>query len=136
MRQELKNLNGGSKQFWLRIHRKDVERYYFQYGPESTMAEFNMGQHTLERFLNRRGDYERIEKLSEADRWVLKVANEGIREVKRRVGELESWRAEVEPVIAVGRALIDATMIQAKAKVEVPTLPDDGASFVQLRGKS
>jgi hypothetical protein len=136
MRSELNGLKGGGKQFWLRTHRKEVETYYFEHGPDDTMREFNLRQATLERFLSRKGRDDRINKLTEADRWVLKVANEGIREVRRRVADLEDWRFKVEPVLAVGQALIDATMVKVKAKVENTPLPADPLSLKQLSGKS
>jgi hypothetical protein len=136
MRAELQGLNGGSKQFWLQTHRKEVEQYYFQHGPDATLVEFNMRQATLERFLARKGNDDRINRLSEADRWVLRVTNEGIRETKRRVSELESWRVEVEPVIAMGKALIDITKVQIKAKVESLALPQDSLRLTNFGGKS
>lgn len=60
MREELRGLNGGNKQFWLRTHRKEVEQYYFDSGPEATMEEFNLRQPTLERFLSRKGRDDKI----------------------------------------------------------------------------
>ena len=39
MRPELKDMKGGTKQLYLRLHRSEVERYYFRYGPELTMQE-------------------------------------------------------------------------------------------------
>ena len=89
MKAELQRLNGGAKQFWLRVHRKEVEAHYFQHGPDATMAEFNMKPATLEAFLKRKGSDDRINKLSEADRWVMRIAKEDVREVRHRVGELE-----------------------------------------------
>lgn len=52
MRPELKNMKGGTKQLYLRLHRSEVERYYFRYGPELTMREFNLKEDTLERFFS------------------------------------------------------------------------------------
>ena len=136
MRSELAGLNGGSKQFWLRVHRKEVEAYYFLHGPEATMLEFNMKPDTLEAFLKRKSSDDRINKLSESDRWVLKMAKEDVREVRRRVADLESWRVEVEPVIAVGRALLDSTMEKIRVKVEHPALLNDPLRLANFGEKS
>lgn len=99
------------------------------------MEEFNMRQATLERFFDRKSDEDRINRLSEADRWVLKVANEGIREARRRLSDLENWRVEATPIIAVTQALINATMGQFKAGVESPALPRDTLSLADIAGK-
>jgi hypothetical protein len=125
MRNELQGLKGGSKQFWLRLHRKEVEDFYFLHGPEDTMAEFNMKQATLVRFFERKGRDDRFNRLSESDRWVLRVAKQGLADLTRRINELEGWREEVSPVLAVGQALIDSTMVRIKAKVENKPLPAD-----------
>lgn len=53
------------------------------------------------------------------------MAQEGIRELKARVGMLEEWQREVTPVISVGKALINATMATITHKVESAPLPED-----------
>jgi len=127
MRAELARMNGGSKQFWLRVHRKEIDRFYFEHGPDATMAEFNMRQGTLERFLNpaRRGEDLRLDRLSEGDRTVLRMANAGISELRSRLVELESWRAAAAPVITLVQALVDAASDKIKLKVDTSALPPD-----------
>lgn len=127
MRTEVIGLNGGSKQFWLRMHRKDVEQFYYANGPEATMAEFNIYPDTLERFLARKGREERsIQRLSDSDRYVLRMAMESNRDLKRRLADLEVWREEVEPVIQVTQALINAaTRGIVKGKVANVALPSN-----------
>lgn len=135
MRPELANMKGGEKQFWLRTHRGEVDNYYFEHGAEATMKEFNMIQSTLERFLSRRGLDNRANKLSKNDRWVYTAAMESIREVKREVREIKDWIENVNPVIEVGQALINATMGQIQAKVDSTTLPEGNLSLDDFTGK-
>jgi hypothetical protein len=136
MRSELSGLNGGSKQFWLRTHRKEVEAYYFERGAEATMAEYNMVQATLERFLQRKGREERITRLSQADKSVMEYSRQGIAEVRGRIRDLEDWRAQVSPVIELGQAFLNATMQSVKAKVDDTPLSENALSLMQLSGKS
>lgn len=136
MRRELVGLNGGKKQFWLRLHRKEVEEFYFKHGPEATMKEFCLRPATLERFFDRKGHEERATRLSENDRWVLRMANEGIRDVKRHLRQLEEWKEEVQPVIDVGQSLINATMAKIRQQSGYPTLSKDPLRIANLGGKS
>jgi hypothetical protein len=110
VRKELEGLNGGAKQLRLRQNRGEVEAYFFKHGHEATCREFNLRSLTLERFFARKGYDARAKKLSESDRFVLRIAMEGDRELKRRISRLEEWQVEVQPVIEVGKALIGATM--------------------------
>lgn len=136
MRPELVDLRGGKKYYWLRTHRKEVEDYYIQNGPNAPMAEFNMQSDTLARFFERNNNDIRLTKLSQSDKWVLRVAMEGIREVKRRISELEEWRAEVTPIIDLGKAFIKATMGKTKYRIESYAAPDDALRLDDLGGKS
>lgn len=117
MRKELEGLTGGLKQLWLRGNRGEVEAFFFKNGHEATCKEFNLRSLTLERFFARKGYDERAKKLSENDRYVLRIAMEGERELKRRISRLEEWQVEVQPVIEVGKALIGATM----AGIQIPS---------------
>ena len=60
---EVIGLNGGKKQFWLRTHRAEVDEYLFKHGPDATLVYFNMNQDTLMRFIGRRTDDIKINKL-------------------------------------------------------------------------
>lgn len=136
MRPELKGLNGGSKQFWLRTHRAEVERFYYAHGPEATMAEFNIKQATLERFWTRRGDDQRHDRLSRADREILKIAMEGDRELKRRISELEEWKSDIDPFVQSVRGLVKTTLGKLQGEVGITALPCDPLELDDLVGKS
>lgn len=131
----VKGLRGGNKQMWLRTNRGEVEQYYHQNGPDATLKRFNMREDTLKRFFARRGDEIRITKLSENDRYVMRVAMEGIREVKRRVSDLEEWKAEIEPIIQVGRGII-STLGSGYIQSQKIQGKKDPLSLADLRGKS
>ncbi|MDD5338158.1 MAG: hypothetical protein PHG35_01935 [Dehalococcoidales bacterium] len=118
MRAEIVGLKGGKKQFWLRTHRKEVENYYFEHGPEATMREYHMGPDTLRRFFERSRKETAINKLSQADKLVMEYARAGIAEVRQRVRDLEDWRDEAQPVIDFGRALINATYNNIQGSVQ------------------
>ena len=111
MKPELQNLKGGQKQAWLRLHHKEVRSYYAEYGAAATMLEFNLEAATLERFLSREVKDFQPTKLSEADRWVLRISNEGLRDLRHRIVELEDFLKEAEPVIKMGQGII-ATLAQ------------------------
>lgn len=134
LRSELQGLKGGSKQFWLRTHRKEVEAFYFHHGPEATMKEFNMCPTTLEAFLKRKASDDKINKLSEADRWVLRMSKADVAEVRKRVNDLEDWKESVTPIIEVGRALVNATMGDFQAKVRIPALSGEHTSLSDFAG--
>jgi len=136
MRSELSGLKGGKKQIWLRLHRKEVEAFYYAHGAEATLAEFNMSQTTLEDFFKRKNTDERNTRLSQADRYIMEYARQSAAEVRARVRVLEDWRAEVTPIIEVGRALLNATMQPVISKVENTPLSNDPLSIKQLSGKS
>ena len=132
---EVIGLNGGKKQFWLRINRKMVENYYCAYGPEKTCEYFKMSLDTLQRFFDRKANDARLNKLSENDRYVLRMAMESTRalrsEVNRDLGEaskrivaLEEFQFEAMPVIQLVRSLAITTMGKIRGKVEPPALPD------------
>jgi len=55
-------MKGGEKQFWLRVHHREIEQFYYEHGPDATMREYNMRPPTLERFLNRKSTYLRMRK--------------------------------------------------------------------------
>lgn len=135
MRLELRGLKAGPKQKWLRLHRSEVERYYFRYGPELTMAEFNLKQDTLERFLKRKGDDERITRLSENDKWVLRIANEGLRDVKRRLLVVEEFIEDATPVIELGRSIIKVAVGSIETKVGKTPLLKDNLSLANFSGE-
>lgn len=135
MRPELVKMKGGPKQHWLRVHRREIEDYYYKNGPDATMAEFNLMPSTLERFWSRRNEDIRLNRLSANDKWVYGAAMDAVRDVKKRVAKLEQWQEEVTPVIQVGQALIDATMGRITAKVESPALPDAVYSLDNLGEK-
>lgn len=135
MRTELIGLKGGRKQQWLRLHRKEVEKCYFERGPEVTMAEYGMGNDTMIRFMERSNKETAITRLSQADRWVLEASRAGTAEVRGRVLDLEDWRTEVQPIIDVGKALINATMRNIEAKVTNTTLLDGISQAQQLSRK-
>lgn len=110
-------VNGGTKNQWLRLHRPEIESYYHVHGPDDTKIRFNMTDKTFYAFWQRQSEDVKLNKLSEADRWVMRICNAGTAEVRRRVNELEDWRADVEPVIEAGRILIQATSTFLEAKV-------------------
>ena len=124
MRPELVNMKGGTKQFWLRVHRQEVESFYFEHGAEATMKEFNLMPATLDRFWSRKNEDIRQNRLSKNDRWVYGAAMESVREVKHRVAKLEAWREEVTPIIELGQALVNATVGSITSNVASPALPD------------
>lgn len=126
---ELAGMKRGDKQLWLRLHHKEVEDYYLQHGFEATMAEYNLVKKTLTRFLNRKYDDRQFDRLSQADRSVMAWCRQGLADIRREVRDLQDWRAEATPVIAVGRALIEATMAKA------PALSEDPLNIKQLSGK-
>lgn len=132
---EVKGLTGGVKQLWLRTHRAEVEAYYQQYGPDATLKRFNMRQDTLKRFFERRGHDIRVTKLSENDRYVLRVAMEGQRELKRRVSALEEWQSEVEPIITIGRGIV-STLGQVQTQSRKMPKKKEDLLLTDLRGKS
>lgn len=136
MRPELAGLKGGPKQHWLRMHRKEVEKFYFQNGPEATMQEFNLTQDTLKRFWDRKNDDVKLEKLSEADRYVLRMAMEHDSAVSQRVRVLEEKWEEAEPVIRLGKAILEATTERLGLKVVNAALPDDLLRLDNLGEKS
>lgn len=123
MRPDLKGMKGGQKQFWLRVHRSEVEKYYHANGPEATMEEFCMSQATLERFWNRRGQDIQRNKWSQSDKEVYQVLMEGIRVERGRIRKLEEWRADVDPFIQSARSLLAATLGRIEGKVEITSLP-------------
>lgn len=135
MKEELRGLSGGAKQLWLRSHRAEVDEFYRRHGPDATMAEYGMRAATLARFLLRRQKDIRINKMSEADRMVLRIAMEGDRELKRRIARLEEWQTAVEPVIQVGRGII-ATLAGFKGKVEQLPVKDNPLSLANFGRKS
>lgn len=138
MRPELKGMKAGDKRMWLRLHRKEVENFYFANGREATLKEFNMMPATLDRFFARKNEDVRINRLSENDRWVYKAAMEVHREDSRRISKLEDWRDETEPIIALGRAIVNVygkelveacksrgkslTLQRIQANIESPTI--------------
>lgn len=129
MRDEVKGLKGGKKQFWLRVHRKEVENYYSAYGPEATMSEFNISADTLERFFQRKNGEINMAKLSEADRWVLTLSQEGLRELKGRVKNLEDWQQEMIPIFELGKNIastLSGLDFQVKVLPKKRTLPPHG----------
>ena len=128
-------LSGGKKQFWLRCNRKEVENFYGAFGPDDTLIRFNLKQDTLQRFFERQVRDLRLNKLSEADRWVMRVCNEGIRECKRRLADLEDWQAKVEPVIQVGQGII-ATLNQLQSESQQLPPKTDTLRLADLAGKS
>lgn len=137
MKSELLNLNGGKKQFWLRTHWKEVYQYYLDRGPKETMQEYNVLPATLDRFLNNLNNYKNIQKwLSYGDKWVMKVANEGLSELRRQIIDLRERVEKMEPVVAIGQMILDATMIKVRAKVEKSNRYDESLKlrhFVESR---
>ena len=109
MRKELEGLKGGSKQFWLRIHRGEVERFLALHGENATCREFNMEPDTLERFQQRKADDVKLTKLSQADRTVLSITMAGIRDLKARVRDLEEFRDEAMPAISLINHFVEAS---------------------------
>jgi hypothetical protein len=136
MRAELVGLKGGKKQLWLRLNRKQVDAFYLEHGPDATRAEYGLTGNTLERYLDRSRHDSIVNKLSQADKWILEIARAGDAEVRGRVRDLEDWREQVQPVIDVGRSLINATMRNIEAKVSNPPLPAGMSRAEQLSGKS
>lgn len=124
MRSDLVGLSGGKKQFWLRVNRPAVMDFYFKHGPVATMTEFGMGQQTFERFLAREHRDIELNRLSKNDKWVFNAAMERSRELAGRISRLEEWKAEAEPVINVGRALLDATSARLQLQ-SGKSLPND-----------
>lgn len=113
-------LNGGRKQFWLRVHRGDVLEYLGQHGVEATKAYFQLGDATYERFLRAREV--KIEGLSTSERALMisKHSIELSRATKQELRELAERVAELEPVVAVGRAVLAAVAqgVMAEARRE------------------
>lgn len=136
MRAELVGLNGGRKQLWLRQHRGEVESFYGKHGAEATLAEFNIRQETLMRFFDRKSKDVRLNKLSQADRWVYRMCMDGQRELQKQVNELKDWVQEANPIIEVGRAIINATSEHARLKVASPALFTDPLQLANLVEKS
>lgn len=125
----VKHLKGGAKQFWLRTNRPEVENFYSAYGPDATMKRYNMRPDTLRRFFERQDRDIKLNRLTEADRWVMRICNEGIRECRRRLRDLEEWKEDIEPVIQIGKGIITVlgnqrvqSRVYLKKKV-TPTLP-------------
>lgn len=134
MKAELLGLNGGKKQFWLRIHRKEVENYYYTHGAAATMKEYNLRTDTLARFFERAGDDNRKLKLSQADKYILEYARLCAADLRKRITIIEGWAQKAAPVIALGQALIDATTTRINIKVEAPALPKDELRLNNLIG--
>lgn len=108
MRQEVKGLAGGNKQKWIREHHAEIKDYFYRNGPDAAMREFNLRQETLERLLKRENYYTRINKLSENDKWVFSRSMEAYAEIKRRLAQLEERLDDAQPVIDMGKILIDS----------------------------
>lgn len=143
MRREVQGLTGGKKQFWLRVHRREVENYLSAHGPEATMAEFGLMPRTLDGFLARKSKDDRVNRLTDNDRYVLRLSMEAsrtvagrVRELEDRVEALENWWNEDKPLFDLGRAYIKATMPELLAKVKIPALLNDPLRLDQLCGKS
>jgi hypothetical protein len=135
MKAELIGLKAGKKQQWLRLHRREVDEFYFKNGAEATKAEYGMGQATLERYLDRSHKDTVLNRLSQADRYVLEMTKAGISEVRGRVRDLEDWKEQVQPIIDVGRALINSTMRDIEAKVGITPLLAGRSQAQQLSRK-
>lgn len=142
MRREVIGLSGGKKQFWLRVHRREVENYYYAHGPEATMAEFGLLARTLDGFLARKSKDDRINRLSDNDRYVLRLSMEASRTVasrvrllEDRVETLENWWDEEKPLFDLGRAYLKVTMPEFLSKVEVPALLNDPLKLDRLCGE-
>jgi hypothetical protein len=136
MKSELIGLKGGRKQQWLRLHRREIDNFYFAHGPEATAKEYGMTGDTLIHYLDRSRKDTVINKLSQADKWVYEACNAGTAEVRERVRDLEDWQKEVEPIINVGRSLIAATMRNIESKVGNTPLLGDRSQAQQLSRKS
>ena len=101
MKAELQGLNGGSKQFWLRLHHSEVMAYYEAHGEAATREEFNIvKEETWQHILNP----QRVHSpgLTKADRAIARVeiTEAGFREVKREVRELKEQFGQFVPLMA------------------------------------
>jgi len=81
-----------------------------EWSREATMAYFCMSHDTIQRFWERRHKDIKLNKASEADRMVLRIAMEGDAALKRRISDLEDefhkHREEAKPILDVARAIL------------------------------
>lgn len=135
MKPELIGMKAGPKTMYLRQHRTEILDYFYKYGAEATRAEYGMKPDTWERFLKRGGHDTRINRLSENDKWVLRIANEGIRDNRRRILALEEFREGAEPLIELGKTIIKIGVGDLEAKLGNSPLLQDKLSLANIVGK-
>jgi hypothetical protein len=134
---EVIGLKGGSKQFFLRIHRGEIERYYEDNGEQATLKRYNLRQSTLQTFFERRNIDLKINKMTQWDREVLRLAMTGDAELRGRVNKLESWKKEIMPAIELLQKLIEALgdKIQLTTKSETDDDPLKLTDFKKIERK-
>ena len=95
-------MKGGAKQKWLRLHRDEVITYFELHGEQATRDRYNiLKDETWRRLLNPNTRQPKS-KLTKADRAIARaeIAEEGLREVKREVGELKMQFGRFVPLVA------------------------------------
>lgn len=134
---DCRNLSGGDKQKWLRMHREEVLDYYHKYGPDACLQRFNMRQYTLEAFLiPRQINYQGM---TIADRALYKAeqACESYREIRHRLNDMETQLEEIVPMTQIAYGFL-AAVAQVMPAIELQQAKEKADSFnlSDLGGKS
>ncbi len=98
---EVTELTGGQKMQWLRIHREDVETYFYEHGEEATLNRFCLKGETLDAVLQGGRHKPFVNKFTRVDK--LEMSMDGYRsdvqdlrkEVKELRGAFNQFQSEV-----------------------------------------
>ena len=65
----------------------------------------------------------------------MRIANQGIKDNRRRILELEEFRSEAEPVIELGKSIIKVAMGNVELKVGNTSLLKDKVTLADFGGE-
>ncbi len=116
MNPSVKGLSGGRKQMYLRVHRKEVMRFYQEHGPDATMSEYSMTQDTLGNFLNAESPAYETMTPSQRAIYMARMSLDSNRELGARIEELEQFKDSMLPLV----------MLCSAAAEFIRMMPDTG----------
>lgn len=134
---DVRNISGGPKQQWLRMHRDEVLDYYHKYGPDACMQRFNMRQYTLTNFLVAKPI--NYKSFTDVDKALLKSeqAMESYRELRHRLNDVEAQLEEMAPMVQIGYGFLSAVAkVMPAIELKKFSSKEDSLSLADIGKKS
>lgn len=115
---DLVGLKGGKKRMWTRLNRDHMMDYLGKNGRDAFKVRFNMSDDSVDAFLARREYDIKLNKMSEADKWIMDYVRGAQREQNRRIADLEERVDRIEPITDVVRSFLGATAEQITHRID------------------